>query len=655
MQNYLNRFFVLSRLKKSALQFVADVALISVCFFATMFLMVEDFDFVENEGYLKAFVTSVITSLITFWMFGLYNVVIRFITGKILLIVATGTLVMAISLHAASQFWGAGLPLSALIIFPIFSFLTVGGLRFGARTYLRNKSQFSRQKVVIYGAGEAGLQLLNGLFHGHEYLPVALVDDDFSMHNLNVGGLRVYSPTNIKHLTETTGARVLLLAMPSMSRAQRRQIVDSMGDFGLEIKTIPGISDIVSGKARISELQTVSAEDLLGRDPVAPDPELIAGDITGRVVMVSGAGGSIGSELCRQILTQNPSVLLLFEVSEFALYVIESELTKEAKRLQYRTQVVPILGSVQQSHRVEAVIKAYRVQTIYHAAAYKHVPLVEENVIEGIQNNVFGTLVFTLAARKFGVEKFILISTDKAVRPTNVMGASKRIAELICQAHEQEPKGTRFSMVRFGNVLGSSGSVIPRFRAQIEAGGPVTVTHKDITRYFMTIPEAAQLVIQAGALGQGGDVFVLDMGTPVKIMDLAFSMVKLHGLTPYMVDDTNQIMLDDADHIQVCVTGLRKGEKLYEELLIGNNPETTKHPRIMTASEISLPLDVLIAVLDRLLQACIDFDLPAIVAILHELPLDYAPLDEDTSDLLWNAMQDIERRQGVTVTAGSGA
>jgi FlaA1/EpsC-like NDP-sugar epimerase len=297
---------------------------------------------------------------------------------------------------------------------------------------------------------------------------------------------------------------------------------------------------------------------------------------------------------------------------------------------------------VQNSHRLEAAIMAFMVQTIYHAAAYKHVPLVEENVTEGIRNNVFGTLAITLAARKFSVEKFILISTDKAVRPTNVMGASKRIAELICQAHGLEVGGTSFSMVRFGNVLGSSGSVIPRFRAQIEAGGPVTVTHEDITRYFMTIREAAQLVIQAGALGQGGDVFVLDMGAPIKIMDLAFSMVKHHGLTPYMVDDTNQMLLDDADHIQICVTGLRKGEKLYEELLIGNNPEMTKHPRIMTASEVSLSYDVLIAVLDRLLQACIDFDLPGVVAILHELPLDYVPLDKDTSDLLWNAVQGIE-------------
>ncbi|MDB9944851.1 polysaccharide biosynthesis protein [Ascidiaceihabitans sp.] len=411
-----------------------------------------------------------------------------------------------------------------------------------------------------------------------------------------------------------------------MSRARRRQIVSSMEDFGLEIKTTPSMSDIISEKTKISKLQTVSAADMLFRDPVAPDPELIGEDITGHVVMVSGAGGSIGSELCRQTLFQKPSVLFLYEVSEFALYAIEAELTEEAKRLQYQTRVVPILGSVRHSRCLEAAIKACKVQTINHAAAYKHVPLVEENVIEGIRNNVFGTLAFTLAARKFREEKFILISTDKAVRPTNVMGASKRIAELICQAHGLKVGGTSFSMVRFGNVLGSSGLAIPRFRSQIEAGGPVTVTHEDITRYFMTIPEAAQLVIKAGALGQGGDVFVLDMGATVKIMDLALSMVKLHGLTPYMVDDSKQLLLDDADHIQVCVNGLRKGEKLYEELLIGNNPEMTKHPRIMTASEVSLPYDVLIAVLDRLLQACIDFDLPDIVTILNELPLYYAPL-----------------------------
>lgn len=654
-QKFSAYFSKLSRQKKSTLQIALDALLLTVSFLGAIFVRLESIDTGGQLPLWGAFSLSVLATLLAFWGLGLYQVVVRFLTGKVLVVIGKGVVVAGISLYAAGLFFDANVPWSVPFIFAVSAFLLIGGLRFAARTYFRNPNNLNKRPVIIYGAGEAGRQLLNALFHGNEFSPVAIVDDERSLHNLDVGGLRVYSTEKIPHLAQTTGARVILLAIPTMSRARRRQILNSMEGFGLEIKTIPGMSDIISGKTKISKLHTVSAEDLLGRDPVAPDPKLIGEDITGRVVMVSGAGGSIGSELCRQILSQNPSVLLLYEVSEFALYSIEAELKEEAKRLQYQTWVVPILGSVQHSRRLEAAIRAFKVQTIYHAAAYKHVPLVEENVIEGIRNNVFGTLAFTLAARKFGVEKFILISTDKAVRPTNVMGASKRIAELICQAHGQEAGGTSFSMVRFGNVLGSSGSVIPRFRAQIEAGGPVTVTHEDITRYFMTIPEAAQLVIQAGALGQGSDVFVLDMGAPVKIMDLAFSMVKLHGLTPYMVDDSNQILLDDADHIQVCVTGLRKGEKLYEELLIGNNPETTKHPRIMTASEVSLPYDVLIAVLDRLLQACIDYNLPAIIAILHELPLDYAPLDEDTSDLLWNATQDVERRQGVTVKAGNSA
>jgi FlaA1/EpsC-like NDP-sugar epimerase len=642
MQKYLNRFSVISRLSKSVLQFVADAALISMCFFTTMVLMVDDFDFAEIESYLEAFVTSIITTLITFWMFGLYSVVLRFITGKILVIVATGTSVMAISLYAADQFWGADLPLSALIIFPTFSFLTVGGLRFGARTYLRNKSQFSRQPVIIYGAGEAGLQLLNALFHGHEYLPVALVDDDTSLKKLNVGGLRVYSPDKILSLIKKTRATAVLLALPSMSPSRRRKIVKELAELPIEVKTIPKMSDLVNGNAEISELRTVSTVDLLGREPISPNPKLLSKNIKGRVVMVTGAGGSIGSEICKQILTQMPSVLILFEVSEFALYSIETELTKMLPTLHSKIRIVPVLGSVQHCCRVEATIQAFRVQTIFHAAAYKHVPLVEQNIVEGIQNNVFGTLTVTRAARKLGVENFILISTDKAVRPTNIMGATKRIAELICQAQSLDGSATVFSMVRFGNVLGSSGSVIPLFQSQIENGGPITVTHQDITRYFMTIPEAAQLVIQAGALGHGGDVFVLDMGKPVKILDLAFSMVKLHGLVPYMVDNQNQISPEKGD-IPVCITGLRKGEKLYEELLIGKNSQSTKHPRIMTASEVALPEDTLTALLDRLHRACEDLDLQEIIAIFHELPLEYAPSTRSSSNLSWITDNIIER------------
>lgn len=456
------------------------------------------------------------------------------------------------------------------------------------------------------------------------------MDDDLRLQNLSVGGLQVNAPDRIPQLLRETGAQIVLLAIPTLDRARRREIVSHLENLKVEIKTIPDFSDIINGKAKISELRAVTAEDLLGRDPVTPDPNLLSKNIEGRVVMVSGAGGSIGSELCRQILRQRPKALVLFDVSEFALYSIETELSATATHLQSSTRIMAILGSVQNSHVLEDAISAFGVQTIYHAAAYKHVPLLEDNVVEGVRNNVFGTLAITSVAKKLGVEKFILISTDKAVRPTNIMGATKRIAELICQAHAQENSDTIFSMVRFGNVLGSSGSVIPRFRDQIQSGGPVTVTHMDITRYFMTIAEASQLVIQAGAMGKGGDVFVLDMGAPVKIMDVAIGMVKLHGLVPYIIDHPDQILPEKGD-IPICVTGLRKGEELYEELLIGNNPSSTLHPRIMTASEVSLPMTSLMSALDCLRQACEDVDVQRIIGILQELPLDYVPIDRNIS------------------------
>ena len=649
--NYTKYLSGLNRRTKVALQLVLDAASIVLSFLGAMLFRLEHTDFLSKPEVWTAIFIALVATLAAFRFFGLYRTLVRYVTGKILIIVGKGAVVAAVVLYTAGIAVDANLPRSVPIIFAVFVFLSVGGVRFIARTYFRNSSRWSKRPVIIYGAGEAGPQLLNSLFHGRDYVPVALIDDDTSLHNLAVGGLSVCAPDQIPRLVRETGAQIILLALPSVSRARRREIVDDLEDLQLKIMTVPTLSEIVSGKAKISELRTVSAEDLLGRDPVAPDPELLGKNIAGRVVMVSGAGGSIGSEICRQILSQQPATLVLFELSEFALYTIEAELSATAKRLQCPTQVVPILGSVQHSRRLEAAIKAFNVQTIYHAAAYKHVPLVEENVVEGIRNNVFGTLAITSAAKKLGVETFILISSDKAVRPTCIMGASKRVAELVCQAQAQETPSTVFSMVRFGNVLGSSGSVIPRFRAQIESGGPVTVTHKDINRYFMTIPEASQLVIQAGAMGKGGDVFVLDMGEPVKIMDLAMSMVKLHGLTPYTVDHPDQFFPEQGD-IPICVTGLRKGEKLYEELLIGNNPSPTPHPRIMMASEVSLPMEELMAVLDRLLSACENSDLPTIVAILHELPVDYAPLGRDISDLVWGAEQDNEGRHNMAIEEG---
>ncbi len=640
---YFKSLSELSRPAKSGLQVTVDAALIFLSFAVAILIRLESVALLAKPQVWYALVVTVAITLITFRLLGLYRTLVRFLTERILLTVGIGASISSVILAISGLAFQAGLPRSIPIIFGIFVFLWVGGARFAARQLFRSSAGMIKRPVIVYGAGESGLQLLNALFHGREYAPVALVDDDPRLQNLSVGGVRVHAPDRIGELAQNTGAQIVLLAIPSASRARRREIVQSIQDLGLEIKTIPGMMDLISGKARIAELSTVSPEELLGRDPVPPNADLLSRNVTDCSVMVSGAGGSIGSELCRQILAQNPRTLVLFEVSEYALYAIEAELSATAARFQKPTRIIPVLGSVQQPLRLEAAIKAFGVQTIYHAAAYKHVPLVEENIVEGIRNNVFGTLAITNTARKLGVRNFILISTDKAVRPTSVMGASKRIAELICQAHAKEVSQTVFSMVRFGNVLGSSGSVIPRFRAQIESGGPVTVTHKDINRYFMTIPEASQLVIQAGAMARGGDVFVLDMGEPIRILDVATSMIKLHGLRPYLVDHPDQASAKDGD-IAICITGLRKGEKLFEELLIGNSPSPTAHERIMTASEVSLSMAELQEVLDRLFQACVEFNIPTIIAILHELPLEYTPQSDTIADLIWSEHDALEKR-----------
>lgn len=641
MNKYSRYLALLSRPMKVGVQLVVDATLIVLAFIGAMLFRLESFSFLGDFPIWAALFAATGAGLLALCFLGVYHILVRFLTGSVLISISVAALIMAITLHVSGIIFDARIPRSVPVIFGIFSFLAVGGVRFAARGFFRNPNQVIKRPVIIYGAGESGRQVLNALFHGREYAPAALVDDDPDLHNLSVGGLRVHAPDRIPKLLQVTGAQIVLLAIPTLGRARRREIINHLENLKVEIKTVPNLSDIVSGRARISELRVVTPEDLLGRDPIMPDPELLGKNISGRVVMVSGAGGSIGSELCRQVLSQGPRALVLFDVSEFALYTIQAELSAIAIGLQSATRIEVILGSVQNSAALENAISEFGVQTIYHAAAYKHVPLLEDNVVEAVQNNVFGTLAITLAAKKLGVENFILISTDKAVRPTNVMGATKRIAELICQAHAQESSGTVFTMVRFGNVLGSSGSVIPRFSAQIESGGPVTVTHKDITRYFMTIPEAAQLVIQAGAMAKGGDVFVLDMGDPVKIMDLAIGMVKLHGLVPCVVDHPDQTLPKEGD-IPIYITGLRKGEKLYEELLIGSNSSPTPHPRIMTACEVFLPMASLTTLLDHLRQACEDVDLASITSIFQEFPLGYAPIDGKISHRVAQRSKDRE-------------
>jgi FlaA1/EpsC-like NDP-sugar epimerase len=524
------------------------------------------------------------------------------------------------------------------------------------RSVVHRKIMKEKERVIIYGAGKSGLQLSSILFHAKQLQPIAFIDDDVSKQGSILNGIRVYSPNAISDVISKYGAKRVLLALGHAPRSKRSVIIRQLEPLPVVIQTIPQINDVVSGKAQIEEIRDVEIEDLLGRDEVSADRELLSDCIHNKSVMVTGAGGSIGSELCRQIIRLKPSKIVLFELSEFALYKIEQEINRYVAKRGLAIEVHGVMGSVQKRHRMEVIMKSFEVHTVYHAAAYKHVPLVEQNVIEGVRNNVFGTWYCAEAAIKSGVETFVLISTDKAVRPTNVMGATKRLSELVLQGLAQRQDQTRFCMVRFGNVLGSSGSVVPLFRHQIKEGGPVTVTHRDITRYFMTIPEAAQLVLQAGSMGEGGDVFLLDMGDQVRISDLAEKLIHLMGLE---VKNNNN---PDGD-IEIQYTGLRPGEKLYEELLIGDNPSATSHPRIMKAREISLPWADVEVILGKIDQYSYLFDCQSVRDVLIKAPLGYTPSSE-ISDSVWLQSQinlsdersnDDDKTKGVVIPISAGS
>ncbi|CAH3541534.1 UDP-N-acetyl-alpha-D-glucosamine C6 dehydratase [Citrobacter freundii] len=559
---------------------------------------------------------------------GLYRTVLRYVTAKIFVTVLFGMCISTLFLITMAYFFDIFLPRAVPIIYFAFSLLFICGSRLFFRMMLTYAVR-GRIPVIIYGAGASGRQLLTALRQVDEYFPVAFVDDNPLLSKVVIHGVTVYPRKSLDKLIPRYGIKKILLAMPSISVEKRREVITNLENFPCEVLSIPGMVDLVEGKAQIMSLKKVSIDDLLGREPVAPSEQLLAKNIRGKVVMVTGAGGSIGSEICRQIITQKPKILILFEVSEFALYSIEKELSMAVNKSDNDIVIIPLMGSVQKLHRLETIMRVFNVNTVYHAAAYKHVPLVEYNVVEGVRNNIYGTFYCAKAAISSQVETFILVSTDKAVRPTNTMGATKRVAELVLQALAKEQSVTCFSMVRFGNVLGSSGSVVPLFEKQIEQGGPVTLTHKDIIRYFMTIPEASQLVIQAGAMARGGDVFVLDMGDPVRIYDLATRMVKLSGLT--IKDESNP----DGD-IEICITGLRPGEKLYEELLIGEQVLATTHPRIMTAHEDMLSWQELEVYLKQMDEACNNFEHDKIRELLLKIPTGFQPTD-GICDLVWHA------------------
>lgn len=534
---------------------------------------------------------SLVFALPIFVVSGLYRAIFRYAGWQALMAVTRAVGIYALMYAAVFTVIGVtGVPRTIGLIQPILLLLAVGAARAFARYWLGGLYQSHLQrsnlpKALIYGAGNAGMQLASALSGSHELRVVGYLDDDTRLQGHVLNGLPVHAAEDLPELVATRGIRDVLLAIPSASRQRRNEILNRMLKAHVSVRTLPSVTDLAQGRVTISDLRELDIEDLLGRAPVPPNHILLAKNIRGKVVLVTGAGGSIGSELCRQIVKLEPATLLLVEQSEFALYALHQELSAA---MASESCMVPLLASVRDAARMREIMATWRPQTVYHAAAYKHVPLVEHNPAEGLRNNVFGTMTAARAASEHGVADFVLISTDKAVRPTNVMGASKRLAEMVLQALSGSGSATRFTMVRFGNVLDSSGSVVPRFRQQIRDGGPITLTHPEVTRFFMTIPEAAQLVIQAGAMvsSRGGEVFVLDMGEPVKISDLARRMVELSGLT----------VRDEAypeGDIEIRVTGLRPGEKLYEELLIGDNPEPTQHPRIMKAKEDFMPWTLL--------------------------------------------------------------
>jgi len=556
---------------------------------------------------------------------GLYRAIFRYSGWPALLAVARAVGIYGLLFASVFTAIGvAGVPRTVGIIQPILLLLFVGASRALARVWLGDQylsilKHASRPKVLIYGAGNTGRQLAAALANSHEMQVAGFLDNDDRLHGHVLNGQPIYNPADLDNLATTLNISDVLLAMPSLSRRRRNEILGQIRAAKVAVRTLPSVTDLAQGKVSISDLRELDIDDLLGREPVMPNHILLAMNVRNKVVMVTGAGGSIGSELCRQILAVGPNKLLLIEQSEFALYGIYQEL--EEKLFGREITLVPLLASVQDNDRIHEIMSTWHPDTVYHAAAYKHVPLVEHNPAEGIKNNVLGTLRTAQAAAENGVSDFVLISTDKAVRPTNIMGASKRLAEMALQAISATNPGTQFSMVRFGNVLGSSGSVVPKFRQQIRDGGPITLTHPEITRYFMTIPEASQLVIQAGAMAKGGDVFVLDMGQSVKIMDLARRMIELSGLT--VKDEQNP----DGD-IEIEITGLRPGEKLYEELLIGDNPKPTSHSRIMKAHEEFVPWAELEGKLKSLEMALNVNDVGVIRLMMEKLVTGYTPSDE---------------------------
>jgi FlaA1/EpsC-like NDP-sugar epimerase len=580
---------LLPRFTKQIIAIIIDLSLCALCVWFAFYLRLDQFILIQGAS-LEAVVVSIGLAIPIFWLFGLYRTIFRYSDLNIMFSISIALLVYGFLYFLVFGVYRVvGIPRSIGILQPILLFFGVVSSRlfikylFSGNYLFKNQSQFLK-KTLIYGAGSAGRQLESALANSNELKVVGFLDDDDRLHGQVLQGQKIYSFLKIVDLIKSKEVKLVLLALPSISRSRRNEILKNLSYYPLQVQTLPTVADIIQGRVNLSDIKDLDVDDLLNRDQVLPNTELLSKNITLKVVLVTGAGGSIGSELARQIIKFNPQKLLLLEVNEFALYKIYEEL----KIVNQNLKIIPLLVNVQDQNKVNEIFKTFKVDTVYHAAAYKHVPLVEENISESVKNNVFATLAVTKAALLQSVENFVLISSDKAVRPTNIMGASKRLAELCVHGLYKNVKNnkTKMSIVRFGNVLESSGSVIPKFKKQIKDGGPITLTHPDVTRYFMTLTEASQLVIQAGAMSEDCDVFVLDMGESLKIKDLIYRIIKLSGLT--VKDENNK----EGD-IEIKIIGLRPGEKLYEELLLGDNPQKTQHPKIQKAQDPFIPFNKL--------------------------------------------------------------
>lgn len=627
LRRLLNDSLGLSRSTKRIIVILVDCGLALTAVWLAFWLRLGYWDYITGGQWLAA--VAALMAIPIFWIFGIYRALFRHVGLQSLVGIARAILLYTLLYGSIFLLLGvSGVPRTVGLIQPLIYFVLVGIARIGLGALVgRIGGAAGRSRVLIYGAGASGRQLASAISGSGEMDLLGFIDDDPHLARSVINGKHIFSPGRLERLVQSKDITDILLALPSTTRARRAQILEGLQPLGVNVRTVPGLMDLANGRVEVSALRSLEIEDLLGRDPVQPDGELFHQKIRDKVVLVTGSGGSIGSELCRQILKARPARLLLLEQNEFALYAIERELRDAAS--QDPIPITPLLGSVRDGARGQAILKAWSPATVFHAAAYKHVPLVEENIAEGVWNNAFGTYTMALAAQESGVEDFVLISTDKAVRPTNVMGATKRLAELCLQALAEGHSRTRFSMVRFGNVLGSSGSVVPLFRSQIANGGPVTITHPDVTRYFMTIPEAAQLVIQAASMAEGGEVFLLDMGAPVRIADLARKMIELSGAT--VKDESNP----DGD-IEITVVGLRPGEKLYEELLIGNAPVATRHPLIMKSRESHLPRKKLESLMLNFEHALRASDIERVHGLLRQAVPEFQ--SASISDLLHGAM-----------------